>query len=546
MNKLSEMLKNLIGRWKGLSTRRKIAFTVIFVGVIAAIISISISLNTTTYAVLFANMDSKDASAVYTDLNSKKVKVKIQGNTILVPKDQVDELRMQVLSDVTLTDGSQGFELLDKSQFGQTDAQMKINYQRALQGELERTIKTFSQVAGARVSLVIPDDSDFVRDTTPGKAFVTVKLKPNEKLTTDQVMSIVSLVSGSVKNLPKENVEVTDTVTLLTKNLFNKDGQNLDASTSTEKQQQLTTQYENEVQQKLQDMLETIYGKDKVKVVVNADLNFDDTQKKVTTYDPKNVPVSEQTETDATPNANTQNSGSPVDNNMVNGTSSTTTTSNGITTEKRTTNYNVSTSEEKTIKAPGEVNRLTTSVVIDGKLDDAAKSSVKNLVVSAVGYDAARGDTISVESMAFDTTAQDNAKKDLDSINQEITEQKRKKMYELIGAGVACLLITLLIASALRKKVKDTEKEQDMELQPKGLDVVIGDQVKELQEAAEAKEQTAEIELPKVQPKEKFKPVELDVENEQMHVESEIRKYAANKPEQVAEIIKTWMAEDER
>jgi flagellar M-ring protein FliF len=192
------------------------------------------------------------------------------------------------------------------------------------------------------------------------------------------------------------------------------------------------------------------------------------------------------------------------------------------------------------------VNRLTTSVVIDGKLDDAAKSSVKNLVVSAVGYDAARGDTISVESMAFDTTAQDNAKKDLDSINQEITEQKRKKMYELVGAGVACLLITLLIASALRKKVKDTEKEQDMELQAKGLDVIIGDQVKELQEAAEAKEQTAEIEQPKVQNKEKFKPVELDVENEQMHVESEIRKYAANKPEQVAEIIKTWMAEDER
>lgn len=547
MNKLSGILKNLIDRWKGLSKSRKIAFTVIFVGIIAAIISLTVSLNKTTYAVLFANMDSKDASAVYTALNSDKVKVKIQGNTILVPKNQVDELRMQVLSEVTLTDGSQGFELLDKSQFGQTDAQLKINYQRALQGELERTIKTFSQVEGARVSLVIPDDSDFVRDTTPGKAFVTLKLKTGEKLTKDQVMSIVSLVSGSVKNLPKENVEVTDTVTLLTKNLYDKDGQELDASSSTEKQQQLTAQYENAVQKKLQDMLETVYGEDKVKVVVNADLDFDDTQKNVTTYDPKNVPVSEQTETNTTKDSNSQNSGSPVDNAMVNSTSTTTAAANGGTTsEKRTTNYNVSKSEEKTIKAPGEVKRLTTSVVVDGKLDDTAKASVKNLVVSAVGYDAARGDTISVESMAFDTTAQDNAKKDLDSINQEITNQKRMKMYELIGAGAACLLVTLLIASMLRKKVKDTEKEQELELQPKGLDLVIGDQVKELEEATDAKDLTAEIDPQKVQKKEKFKPVELDVESEQMHIEGEIRKYAANKPEQVAEIIKTWMAEDER
>lgn len=119
-------------------------------------------------------MDSNDSGTVLQKLKDKKVEAKVEGNNILVPKDKVDELRMQMLSEVPLTNGSQGFEILDKSQFGETDQEMKINYQRALQGELERTIKGFPQVDNTRVHLVLPEETAFVKETQPGRASVTL------------------------------------------------------------------------------------------------------------------------------------------------------------------------------------------------------------------------------------------------------------------------------------------------------------------------------------------------------------------------------------
>lgn len=149
-------------------------------------------------------MDSNDSGTVLQKLKDKKVEAKVEGNNILVPKDKVDELRMQMLSEVPLTNGSQGFEILDKSQFGETDQEMKINYQRALQGELERTIKGFPQVDNTRVHLVLPEETAFVKETQPGRASVTLNLKQGQTLSKEQVKSIVALVSGSVKIFRKK------------------------------------------------------------------------------------------------------------------------------------------------------------------------------------------------------------------------------------------------------------------------------------------------------------------------------------------------------
>lgn len=529
MNKLSGMVKNLIEKFKSKSSKFKIAVSAVAVLTLAGLILLGVSLSKPKYDVLFSNMDPKDSGAVIQSLKDNKVSYKVSGNSILVPKNQVDTLRMQLLSSITLTNGSQGFELLDKSQFGETDAQMQINYQRALQGELERTIKGFDAVDSARVHLVMPQDSAFVKDTTPGSASVTVKLKPGNKLTTDQVKAIMALISGSVKNIPIANVQVIDdNLTLLSKDVETDTSK--DASTSVEKQQDLKADYEKKLEKKVTDMLEAVYGKDKVKVKINADLNFDAEQTDTTTYDPKTVIVSQHTIKDSTNGGSTANSASPVDNNMVNNTTTTTTNGNGSVTthDEATTNYDVSKVEDKTIKAPGQVKRLTTSVVLDGNLDAQTKNAVNNLVVSAVGFDTNRGDSISVEGLPFDTTLQDNAKKDLNAMNQAAAQANRIKLYAAIGAGV--LLLGLIIAAIviyLRKKKNNEEAEEDL-LEPKGIDVLIDDNTKEQP----------------VQPH--FKPIDFEANNEKVHVENEIRKYAKDKPEQVAEIIKSWIAEDER
>lgn len=530
MGKLSESFKKLIEKWNGFSKTKKIAFGVFFVGIIASLVFLGISVGSTKYEVLFSNMDPSDSAAVYKKLQDDKVSAKVSGNSILVPKGQVDQLRMQMLSEVSMTNGSQGFELLDKTKLGSTDEEMKINYQRALQGELERTIKSFPEVENARVHLVLPEDTAFVKDTDPGNASVTLKLKPGTKLSSDQVKSVIALITGSVKNIPKENVQVIDDkMTLLSKDLYTNNNDMADSTTPAEKQQQLKQQFESDMEKRLLGMLEAIYGKDKVKVKINTDLNFDAVQQDSVTYDPKTVVVSEHGVKDnSTAQANNASS-SPVDNNMTNSTA-TNTNNNGATTHEETTkNYDVSKVEQKTIKAPGSIKRLTASIALDGNVDDATKTAIRNLAVSAIGYDDKRGDTISVEGVPFDTKVKDDAKKDLDTMNKAADQAKKTKMYTMIGIGAAALLGLGLIFFLWRRKKNDADELMGERIQSQGIDVIIGDD--------------ADV-YTKEHPK--FKPIELETENERTHVENEIKKYAKDKPEQVADIVKSWLAEDER
>lgn len=483
------------------------------------------------YAVLFSNMNQTDSAAVYKKLQDDKIDAKVEGNSILVPKDEVDADRMKVLSEVQLTNGSQGFELFDKNNLGSTDAEIKINYQRALQGELERTIKALPQVEDAGVHLVIPDDTEFVKDTQPGSASVTLKLKSGQNLSQDQVKALVALVSGGVKNLPKKNVQIIDDkMNLLTRDLYQDNGSGAEDSTvPAEKQQKLQQQYEKDLEQRLLSMLETVYGKGKVQVRVNADLDFDAVQQDATTYDPNRTAVVSEHTVNSTNTGGTNNAGaSPVDNNMSNTT--TTTGNNGNSTDNEVTrNYDVSKTEQKTIRAPGSVKRLTASVALDGNVDDATRTSIRNLAVSSIGYDANRGDTINVEGLPFDTTAQDNAKKDMDAMNKAEQLAKRNRLIAIIG-GLAAVAVAAIVGVILWRR-KKREEEEDL----------FDEEMEEPQPINEAAEDETQV-----KEKPKFKPVELETENEDVHLENEIKKYAKDKPDQVADIIKSWLAEDER
>ncbi|MBV1821162.1 flagellar M-ring protein FliF, partial [Bacteroidales bacterium MSK.15.36] len=173
MNKLSQWFNTLKDKIKNLSKKKKIAYGAIAVGIIGALISGIVYISKPKYAILFSNMEQEDMGAVYNKLKENKENFKVDGNTILVPKEKVDSLRMEVMSQVPIKNGSNGFELLDKNKFGATEEEMKINYQRALQGEIERTIKGFPEVENVRVHLVMPEDSVFIKDDTPAKASIT-------------------------------------------------------------------------------------------------------------------------------------------------------------------------------------------------------------------------------------------------------------------------------------------------------------------------------------------------------------------------------------
>lgn len=524
MGKLSETMRGVLQRLKDMRKGMKIALGVSIAAIILAAVFLGFYTSSNKYDLLFGNMDKNDAKIVNDKLKEMKVDTKVKGNNIYVPKGQVEQLRLELSPEIT--NGSKGFELMDSgNSFGMTDEEFKLKKQRMLQGEIEKTIKSFPQIQNARVHITPAQESAFVRDAKPGKAAVYIQLKPSNKLSLEQVRSIVALVSGASQGIPKESVEVVDDkMNLLSRDIFKDENEQSVSSGSIEKQQDIEAAFERKLELALMDLLEPSIGNGKVKVKVNSDLDFDSKQKSVVIIDPNKVPVSEKILKETNTNNGDRLTQSPVDNNMNNGAVGNANNNSTSSKEETQTNYEVGKTESKTISAPGEVKRITASVIVDGTLDAASTQKIKNIVAGAIGYKQDRGDEISVESLPFDPELKAAAKKQLEEMQKQAEAERRMKLYRTIAIAGTALLAIIIIIIALRKKNK--AKEQPLE-EAVSLDVVIGDEI-----AAKDKIQYA--------------PIDFEVNDEKSHIEKEIKKYAADKPEQVAEIIKSWLIEDER
>ncbi|MGL5150845.1 MAG: flagellar basal-body MS-ring/collar protein FliF [Clostridium sp.] len=520
MEKLSEMFKKLWAKFKSLGKVLKIAIVVGLVSTLVAIIVFITMSMGNKYQVLFSNLDPRDAQLITSKLKEQKVDVKIEGETILVPKEKVDSLRLELAPEIS--SGSQGYELMDNSSsFGMTDEEFKIKKLRMQQGELEKTIKSFPQVENARVHITPSKDSVFIQDKEPGKAAVTLKLTPGQTLTEEQVKSIVALVSGSTENIPKENIEVIDDkMNLLTAHINNggEEGTGGVSAETISNHQKLEKDFETKLEREIVKLLEPVIGKGKVNTSVAVDLDFDSKKKTETTIDPNKVIVSQELNREETTGNTGADSNSPVDNNM----SPTIGNSNGNSSSIKdgsTTNYESGKSETVTISAPGEVRRMTTSVFVDGVLDAGTKDTLEDAIGSAIGINIERGDKISVVGMQFDPTTKDDAQKEIDAMNAQVKREQfmRIGMIALAVLGVIAIIITLIIIMRRRKEKQDE----------RALDVVIDDNT-----------------LNK-EPK-RYAPIDFEVDDEKAHRENEIKKYAKDKPDQVVDIIKSWMQENER
>ncbi|MCY6354000.1 flagellar basal-body MS-ring/collar protein FliF [Clostridium sp. ZS2-4] len=521
MNKIKEGINNILEKIKELSKGKKIAFGILAIGSVAALIFLIAYLNTTNYAVLFKDMDSNDAQTVLAKLNEKKIQYKVENNVIKVPEENVAELRMEIAP--TLTSGAKGYEILDEgSQWGMTDKEMDRKYQIALQGELEKTIQSFPEVEKADVKLVMPQESNFFREAESAQASVTLQFKTGKNISKDQIKAIVSLVTGSVRNLTKENVKVigiiNGTTKVLSEDLF-KD-QTADISEATDKQREYEKNIEKEYTQKILALLSPKYGKG-VQATVDVEANFDAAEKTSIAWNEKPVVRSEKTvkDTDTTGSENTNRS--PVDDNMsntyTNGQGGNTTSSH----EESTKNYEVGKVEEKVISAPGSIKRISASVIVnDEELSEEDRAKIKSTVSAAIAYNQTRGDIISVEGMKFNSGITDPAQEADKKAAEEEANRKKMLMYKYIGAGVAALAVLIIIFVSLKRYKKKNQEEET-----EGIDVLIDDNIVA---------------------KEPLKPITFEEENEHTHIEKEIKKYASEKPDQVADIIKSWMTEDER
>lgn len=532
MDKLTQLYKNIIEKIKAMSRNKKIALGIILIGAVIAVVTFATYSNANKYSMLFSKLSPEDAKIITDKLKTDKVAVQVKGDAIYVPTGQVDSLRIELAP--SITGGSSGYELFDSgSQFGMTDDEFKIKKLRATQGELEKTIKSFPQVENARVHLALPDATPFVTtDTQAGKVAVYIQMKPGTTLGVQQVKSIIALITGSVENVPKENVEVIDDkMNLLSQGIFDANGV-VNSDSSIQNQQALQASFESKLERAVTELLVPAIGPNKVRVKVNVDMNFASTEKSVITYDPNKVIVSSHNVAQGNLGTVDKLGLGPVDNNMVNSISSTTvaavTNTNTGTTNASTSitsldslyNYDVGKTETKSLSAPGEITRVTASVMVDGNLDNVTKTAIQNAVAGAIGFNAQRGDLISVVSMNFDPTLKDAAKAEIAALKAQSDSNKRMGLYGLIAIGAAIFIILLVIGIRALQRLRKKRSY-------KGIDVVIEDEV-------------VPERIPNIT---QFEP---EIDNEKNNIENDIKKYASEKPDQVADIIKSWLAEDER
>ncbi|HOK54793.1 MAG TPA: flagellar basal-body MS-ring/collar protein FliF, partial [Armatimonadota bacterium] len=379
------------------STQRFI--TAIFISTsVVLLLVVSLVATKPKMAVLFTGLESGDSGAIVAKLQESKIPYEVDGTAIKIPANKVHETRMQLASQGLPESSNVGFEIFDKSSFGMTEFSQRVSYQRALQGELSRTIDQLDGVMQSKVLISIPEESVFADEKKQPKASVQLKLRPGSQMGSDQVAGIVRLVSSAVEGLTPNQVAVVDT----NGNLLSEptdEATGLDPRLNAS-QLRLKRAYEHQVQQDIQSMLERVLGPNKSVVRVNAKINFDRKEKNSELYEPvegnKGILLSEDRTEEAYSEADGRVGGIVGVRPALNPDSSVTEVTpvgeGGYQRVESSAKYEVSKTTEHVITAPGQVEKMSVAVMVDGKVDASKIPSIQNAVAAAAGIELERGD----------------------------------------------------------------------------------------------------------------------------------------------------------
>jgi len=443
---MNELLQRLNEWW---STRAPLTKGLIVGGTAAAVILLVILgqyLGRVEYAPLFQDMETREAGAITEELSALNVPYQLadQGRTILVPAEKVYQLRLTLANNNLIPSGGVGYEIFDQGQLGTTDFQRQINYIRALQEELRRTIVQFDEVEQARVHLVVPEPSVFVREAQPASASVALKLKPMASLSESQVRAIVMLVANSVEGLKPEDVTVVDLAgDLLTKSLLAEGETAL--SPANLRQQELEMSFEQDLEQRLKEMLEMVFGQGKAVTMVNAALDFSQEQTTTLVFGDPFV-ISRQTTTEN--GSGGAGGGVPGDQDLT-GSYGTTENQSNYSREEEIVNYEAGRTETTVIEAPGRLVDLSVAVALDGTFDQGQVQQVQQLVAAAVGQPA---DRIQVLPLAF--SAEEASDVTLwEEEMQKAEEEARLRQYISWGLQGLALILAFILGLVLVRRL---------------------------------------------------------------------------------------------
>ena len=473
-----------------------------------------------TLSPLFAELSSSDAAAVVDHLESAGVTYELTdgGRTILVPADRMYEMRLEVAAAGLPTASEGGYSLLDDMGMTSSDFQQQVTYQRALEGELARTIGAIAGVEAATVKLALPEDSVFVDETPDPTASVFVRTTAGTTMDSAKVQSIVHLVSAGIEGMDPSDVAVIDA-----------DGRVLSAiggNATDGLRDGQTGEYEARVATNVQAMLDKLVGPGNAVVSVNADLDFDRTVRTSETVetDEDLPPVTSATTVEEYTGSDAASGGVLGPDNIAVPTADQ--GSGEYRRETETVNNAVSTVREELTTAPGAVRRQSVSVVVSETAGaDLDLGRLEEAVAAAAGVDTERGDVVSVTRMAFDTTTAERAAEAFAVAEEQAAAERSAGLVKSGAIALATVIGIVILALLMARRSKRARRE--------ALDLG----VLQLLEARKAEVLEAGAEVPALTagPRSSAPGDVLETRRE------DILALAAEQPAEVAEVLRGWL-----
>lgn len=524
-----------------LRDQQKVVFIVAAALSIAVIAALALWARSPDYRTLYGSLSEAEGGNIVSALTKMNVPYQLDTDTgaILVPHQQVRELRLRLASQGLPKSSTTGFELLDDEKFGLSQFNEQVNFQRALAGELSRTIETLDPVVTARVHLAIPRPSVFVREKQPPTAAVTLKLQPGRVLDASQINAVVHLVASSVAGMSADNVTVVDQAGELLS------GAGLAAQTQNTTQLKYTQRVEKTVQQRIEQLLRPMLGQQNVRAQVTAEINFDRQEQTDERYQPNSDAAKQairsaqrsQSELNAqqaegVPGALSNQPTPPAQANIEGNKNTAAQAENTAAAKKTplqrnnesTVNYELDKTTRHTQLSTGGIKRLSVAVVVNYQQDkegkDVALSSeqinqITSLVKQAMGFSEARGDSVNVVNTPF--SAQEFA-------DDALPWWQQSQWIDLATQVLRWLVVIIIALVLYRKILSPAFRHVQQTLNPP---------------VVETPQETSVVD-PSLN--EAARKAQLRINAEQMS--QRIRTMSENEPQVVALVIRDWMGSE--
>ncbi|WP_028048009.1 flagellar basal-body MS-ring/collar protein FliF [Cellulomonas sp. URHE0023] len=525
---LQAVLDRLTGAVKQFSVAQRTLGIIGIAVLVLGAVFLSSTLSKPTLSPLFTSLSGEDASAVVDQLTADGVTYELAdgGSTVLVPADKLygERIKLAAAGLPTNADGG-GYSLLDDMPMTASEFQQQKTYQRALEGELAKTIGAIDGVETATVKLAVPEDTVFVDKKADPTASVFVRTTRGAALDADQVQSIVHLVSAGIPDMVPTDVAVIDS----TGQVLSTVGAGATGSGIADKQ---TTDYESRVTTAVQSLLDRVVGPGNAAVTVNAKLNYDETSitKEEFSSTPNTPPLASSTKTEEYSGGAGGATGVLGPDNIAVPGGDTGTGDYKSTTEDVQNSVNKST--EVTTAAPGAVERQSVAVAVDaGAAAGIDMTNLQAMVAAAAGIDTTRGDTVEVQSMAFDTTQAQEAQDALAKADAAAKAEAQNQLVEkgAIGGGIVLAAVIGLIVFAFARRSNRKARRTSLDLGE--LSVMNGADTL----ALEGADMDAFPELP-VAPQ-PLTPDPIAVKR------AEIGALAEDQPEEIADLLRGWLTD---